>query len=230
MPATSQISTPQLDDTATLDEGATRMDDTTTLDETVTHVSASCPRVSTRVPQGSSAVQANSNSSADKSLSQDMNLSQNTSVSQDQSTSLSQGQSTSVQQHTEPLSSEAQLAPTTTIMKNFARYVHENPAQTLCGVLATIAVLLLVSSLTSIDNRFAEVNTRFNTINTSIDNRFTEVDNKIENLRKDMNAGFNTINDKFVEVNVKLAVLITALNLDTTVEAAEQGTFTGTHS
>ena len=109
--------------------------------------------------------------------------------------------------------------------KNFARYVHKNPAQTLCGVLVTIAVLLLISSLTSIDSRFTE-----------IDNK---IDSEINSLRTDMNAGFTAINNKFdakfdnvsdnfAAINVKLAVLITALNLDTTVEAAEQGTITGT--
>ena len=81
------------------------------------------------------------------------------------------------------------------VAKNFARYVHKNPTQTLCGVLVTIAVLLLISSLTSIDSRFTEVNTCFKEMNTHIDNRFTEIDDKIESLRKDMNAGFDKVND-----------------------------------
>ena len=299
MPATSQISKPQVDKTATqVDEAITHAD------ETSMNVGVSRPRVSQNRSKphatNSDADDDNNHSTLSQSVSpsQSASMSQGTSVSQDQGlprgTNLSQGQeNTSLSQSTkallqsvetsssEPHTSEAlslkvlldedkpdtQLTPNTsitqlasgtmttsdtplapvtkTLTKNFRRYVRENPAQTLCGLtitsLLTIVAILLGSSLTSTNARFADVNStmnaRFAEVNNTMDNRFTEVnntmnarfaevntrfnaiDNKfnaIDNKFDTINDKFDTMNDKFNNVNVQLAKLITALNLDTT--------------
>lgn len=92
----------------------------------------------------------------------------------------------------------------------------DNPFQTLISVMltffATLIVALFVSFSTSVDARFASVDARF----ASVDARFTEVNNEIKDLRQDMNDGF-------AEINVKLASIITALNLTEVVFAAEEG-------
>lgn len=99
----------------------------------------------------------------------------------------------------------------------------DNPFQTVVSVMltffATLIVALFVSFFTSVDARFASVDARFASVDArfvGIDDRFTEVNNEIKDLRQDMNDGF-------AEINVKLASIITALNLTEVVSAAEEG-------
>ena len=276
MPTTSQILKPQTDEIITqVDETVTHVDNAVAqVDETAKRVSVSRPRV----PQNSSAVQAESGT--DNSLrhvqglpqGQDTNLSQDTealssapSASEALSLKVLLDEDKPDTPTTQP-TPEAQLSHSTTISpgtqtitRNLGRYMRENPAQTLCGLtitsLLTIVAILLGSSLTStnarfaevnntMDNRFAEVNTRFNEMNTSIDNRFAEVNNTMNARFAEVNTRFNAIdskfdaindkfdaindkfdainnkfddvNDNFNDINVQLAKLITALNLDTT--------------
>ena len=246
MPATSQISRPQLDKTAT--QVGTHVIRNATLDKTATHMDKTTAQVDVsrpRVSQRSSALHTEGGTDNDKgmyqgvSLSQDQWLPRGTDLSQNQDTNLLQdAEALSTVPHTSetlslkvlldedkpdtqltPNTSITQLTPNTkTLTKNFRHYVRENPAQTLCGLtitsLLTIVAILLGSSLTSTNARFAEVNTRFNTI----DNKFDAINDK-----------FNTMNEKFNDVNVQLAVLITALDLGTTIEIATKTTTNTPH-
>ena len=92
------------------------------------------------------------------------------------------------------------------------------------GFMGAVVIALLAYSLTTTNDRFAEVNGRFAEINAEINVRFAEVDGRFARLEEKVDAGFAAQDAKIDEINLKLTALIAALGMTSHIDAALDGT------
>ena len=99
------------------------------------------------------------------------------------------------------------------------------------GFMGAVVIALLAYSLTTTNDRFAEINGRFAEvdgrfaeINAEINGRFAEVDGRFARLEEKVDAGFAAQDAKIDEINLKLTALIAALGMTSHIDAALDGT------
>ena len=92
------------------------------------------------------------------------------------------------------------------------------------GFMGAVVIALLAYSLTTTNDRFAEVDGRFAEINAEINSRFAEVDARFARLEEKVDAGFAAQDAKIDEINLKLTALIAALGMTSHIDAALDGT------